>query len=132
MTAWTPPRLRADVLTVEITPQQANVLSGMCCGHTNQQIARRMDLSIWTVKTYAARLYAALDARDRAHAVALVLSGQVSVVVANKNRDPRHAEDKRADLRFRADNGSAQQAGRAGVGAPGLPALTPERPRRLA
>ena len=82
MTApWTPPTLRAEPCEVVITPQQANVLSGMACGHTNRQIARKLGLSEWTVKTHVHRLYAALGSRDRAHAVALVLSGQVQVQV---------------------------------------------------
>jgi DNA-binding NarL/FixJ family response regulator len=78
---WTPPTLRAEPCEVVITPQQANVLSGICCGHTNRQIGTRLRISEHTVKCHVRALYAALGSRDRAHAVALVLSGQVQVQV---------------------------------------------------
>ena len=78
---WVPPVLRGEPCEVVITPQQANVLSGIACGHTNRQIARKLGIAENTVKIHVRRLYALLSARDRAHAVALVLSGQVQVQV---------------------------------------------------
>lgn len=86
MTPWTPPVLRDEPWEVVITPQQANVLSGMACGHTNRQIATRLGISEDTVKTHVRRLYTSLAARDRAHAVALVLSGQAQVYVQPPRR----------------------------------------------
>lgn len=82
MTApWTPPVLRTEPVEVVITPQQANVLSGLCCGHTYEQIGRRIGVARNTVLTHVKCLYLALGARNAAHAVALTCSGQVRAVV---------------------------------------------------
>src|SRR5207253_244299 len=64
---WVPPVLRGEPCEVVITPQQANVLSGIACGHTNRQIARKLGIAENTVKIHVRRLYALLSARDRAH-----------------------------------------------------------------
>ena len=77
--AWQPPRLTTGRTVASITPRQADVLTGLAHGLTNLQIARRLYLSEQTVKTHAKALYRALGARDRAHAVALTVSGQVVV-----------------------------------------------------
>jgi len=42
----------------------------MSKGRSNGEIGRQLALSEDTVKTHARRLFAKLDARDRAHAVA--------------------------------------------------------------
>lgn len=80
MTTWRPPPL-APTRDVQITERQAHVLTGMCCGYSNRQIGRHLGLTETTVKTHAKRLFVALGARDRAHAVALSVSGQVAITV---------------------------------------------------
>jgi excisionase family DNA binding protein len=79
---WTPPTLRAEPCEVTLTAQQANVLAGMCCGHSNATIGARLHITEDSVKTVARRLFVKLGARSRAHAVALACSGQVTVLVA--------------------------------------------------
>lgn len=80
-TPWTLPRLLNTPTVAVLTPRQADVLAGICWGHTNQQIGARLGLSVETVKTHAKGLYRAMNANDRAHAAALAASGQLTVVV---------------------------------------------------
>jgi DNA-binding NarL/FixJ family response regulator len=83
---WRPPLLVVSPATVHISPQQANVLSGLCRGPGMHRIATDMGVSIDTAKTHAKRLYRALDATCAAHAVALACSGQVHLVVTDERR----------------------------------------------
>jgi DNA-binding NarL/FixJ family response regulator len=78
---WRAPRLAGLPRTVVITCRQADVLAGICHGHTNAEIGRRLGVSEDTVKSHARLLFRALGARDRAHAAALACTGQVNVVV---------------------------------------------------
>jgi DNA-binding NarL/FixJ family response regulator len=74
---WQPPARPGPPRTAEITPQMAVVLSLLCLGLNNREIARRLFVTVDTVKTHMRRLYAAIGARDRVDAVGLALSGQV-------------------------------------------------------
>jgi DNA-binding NarL/FixJ family response regulator len=56
-----------------ITKRQRQILQLMADGHSTATIARRLGLSTETVKTHTKRLLARLEARDRAHAVAIAL-----------------------------------------------------------
>jgi DNA-binding NarL/FixJ family response regulator len=56
-----------------LTERELQILVGMSRGHSNAQIGRHLFLSEDTVKTHARRMFDKLDARDRAHAVALGL-----------------------------------------------------------
>lgn len=76
---WEPPRLTDTPVTAVLTPRQADVLTAICHGLSNAQIGRRLYVSEETVRTHCKRLYRAMKANDRAHAVALALSGQVQV-----------------------------------------------------
>lgn len=84
MTPWTPPNLLdAHPTTVAVlTPRQAQILEGMCRGLTNQQIGNELYLGVESVKTYARRLFRALQARDRCHAVAL--ASQLTIVIKER------------------------------------------------
>lgn len=53
-----------------LTPREVEVLALIAQGHSNQQIADRLFLSINSVKTYVRTAYAKIGARSRAHAVA--------------------------------------------------------------
>jgi DNA-binding NarL/FixJ family response regulator len=70
--------------TAVITARQADVLTGLCEGLSNGDIGARLYITEDTVKTHVRRLLPVLGARSRCHAVALVLTGQVQVLV----RDP--------------------------------------------
>ena len=53
--------------------RELQVLRGMSAGRSNGEIGRELFLSEDTIKTHARRLFVKLGARDRAHAVLLVL-----------------------------------------------------------
>ena len=79
---WLPPILRdPNDGEIVISPRMAQVLSGMAEGLSNRQIGSRLFLSEQTIKTHAKRLFLAIGAKDRAHAVAIAMSGQVKVLV---------------------------------------------------
>lgn len=78
---WTPPTLITPGAVASITARQADVLAGICRGHSNKQIGERLFMAEESVKTLVRRLLPELGARNRAHAAALVCSGQVVVQV---------------------------------------------------
>jgi DNA-binding NarL/FixJ family response regulator len=49
------------------------VLGGVMQGESNEEIARRLFVSRQTIKTHMANVLRKLEARDRAHAVAIAL-----------------------------------------------------------
>lgn len=65
--------LRGDAPPV-LSAREATVLTGAAQGLTNGQIARRMGIGEATVKTYLARTFEKLGARDRTSAVAAALA----------------------------------------------------------
>ncbi|WP_066514573.1 helix-turn-helix transcriptional regulator [Curtobacterium ammoniigenes] len=67
----TPDRLRERFPSV--TRREADVLALIARGQSNDEIARNLFVSVPTVKSHVNALFAKLSARDRAHAVALVL-----------------------------------------------------------
>lgn len=79
MTPWHPPRLLDRPTVVVLTPRQAQILEGICRGLTNQQIGNELYLGLESVKTYAGRMFRAMNARDRCHAAAL--ASQLTIVV---------------------------------------------------
>jgi DNA-binding NarL/FixJ family response regulator len=61
-----------------LTAREAEIVSAMAMGRTNAEIAHCLGVSTDTVKTHARRIFSRLDARDRAHAVAIALrEGQI-------------------------------------------------------
>ena len=62
---------RAD--QAALTERELDVLTGMCDGKSNADIARSLYVSEDTVKTHARRLFRKLGATDRAHAVAIAI-----------------------------------------------------------
>ncbi|MEV0963291.1 helix-turn-helix transcriptional regulator [Streptomyces sp. NPDC049910] len=56
---------------IHLPKRQIQVLGGAAAGLTNEQIGKILGISPETVARYLARAFTRLDARDRAHAVAL-------------------------------------------------------------
>jgi ATP/maltotriose-dependent transcriptional regulator MalT len=57
------------VASLGISPRELVVLKELAAGHSNKQIARRLEVSPNTVKTHLARLYEKLGAQRRTDAV---------------------------------------------------------------
>lgn len=60
------PQARASL---RISPAELNVLRELAAGHSNKEIAARLDISPNTVKTHVARLFDKLGARRRTEAI---------------------------------------------------------------
>ena len=56
-----------------LTKRQREILQLIADGHSTARVAKRLGLSSETVKTHSKQLLARLEARDRAHAVAIGL-----------------------------------------------------------
>jgi DNA-binding NarL/FixJ family response regulator len=56
-----------------LSPREVEVLGGVMQGESNEEIARRLFVSRQTIKTHMANVLRKLEARDRAHAVAIAL-----------------------------------------------------------
>jgi DNA-binding NarL/FixJ family response regulator len=52
-----------------LTDREREVLRGVAAGLSNDQVARKLHLSVTTVKTHLARVFTKVGARDRAQAV---------------------------------------------------------------
>lgn len=78
---WHAPTLLPVPYAVSITERQADVLAGICHGHSNKEIGQRLFMAEDSIKTLVRRMLPELGARTRAHAAALVCSGQVVVHV---------------------------------------------------
>ena len=59
----------AAVTSLGISPRELTVLRELAAGHSNKEIARRLEVSPNTVKTHIARLYEKLGAVRRTDAV---------------------------------------------------------------
>jgi len=57
----------------EISPRERAVLEKAAAGERNKEIADHMGITEATVKVFMARIFAKLDARDRAHAVVIAI-----------------------------------------------------------
>lgn len=60
-----------------LTKRQREVLQLFADGHSTDEAARRLGLSIETVRTHARATLPRLEARDRAHAIAIALRAQM-------------------------------------------------------
>jgi two-component system, NarL family, response regulator len=60
-------------MTCELTMKEVEVLTLAAVGCTDRDIAAQLHLSAETVKSYMKRILGRLGARNRAHAVAMVL-----------------------------------------------------------
>ena len=78
---WRAPRSTNPTRIVHLSPRQADVLTGIALGLSNQDIADRLHLGLETVRTHIKTLFAELWADNRTDAVRLVYTGEVEVVV---------------------------------------------------
>lgn len=76
---WYPPVPQGEIRTVALPPMQCNILSSLCEGKSNAMIAEEWGIAEDTVKTHLKRAFGVLGARDRVHAVTLVLTEMVVV-----------------------------------------------------
>ncbi len=76
---WKPAPFVGQPLLIDLPPMLVNVLDSLCEGKSNKQIGTDWGISEDTVKTHLKRLFGALGAADRLHAVVLALSGSVDV-----------------------------------------------------
>ncbi|MGE3858311.1 MAG: helix-turn-helix transcriptional regulator [Dehalococcoidia bacterium] len=70
--------------TAEVRPLSARereVLACLCDGDSNDEIARRLSLSVKTVEVHLARVYLKLGVRNRTQAVALTLAPRMEAPV---------------------------------------------------
>ncbi|WP_162145943.1 response regulator transcription factor [Glycomyces tenuis] len=67
------PRRRSQPTGATLTQREFQVLAAMSEGKSNAEIGGDLFISEETVKTHAKRMYRKLDARDRAHAVAIAM-----------------------------------------------------------
>lgn len=79
MDRWRPTPHTGRPRIVALSPMLVNVLDSLCEGKPNAAIAEDWGISEDTVKTHLKRLFRALGARDRVHAVVLVLAAAVDV-----------------------------------------------------
>ena len=83
---WTPPRLAHGPRCVLVSEGMADALDGLCRGWTAARLGAWLGISENTAKTHLKRLYVRLGAHDRAHAVALVLTGTVQPYVREREQ----------------------------------------------
>jgi DNA-binding NarL/FixJ family response regulator len=62
---------------VSITRRQRQILQLFADGHSTDEVAKRLGLSLETVRTHARASLPRLGARDRAHAVAIAMRGSL-------------------------------------------------------
>src|ERR1044072_8712318 len=60
-------------MTTELSSRELEIVMEAAAGLTDKEIAKRLDLSIASVRTYWERLRLKLDATNRGHAIALAL-----------------------------------------------------------
>lgn len=57
--------LKAEVInTIDLTPRECEVLALLCEGQVDKAIARRLAISLYTVKDHLDNLYSKLDVRE--------------------------------------------------------------------
>jgi LuxR family maltose regulon positive regulatory protein len=54
----------------KLTPREAEVLRLVIAGHSNQAIAEKLVISVWTVKSHLTQIYSKLDVASRTQAIA--------------------------------------------------------------
>lgn len=58
-----------DQLPEALTPRELDLLTLLCEGHSNRELAARLHLSVNTIKTHLKNLYLKLDVKNRAETI---------------------------------------------------------------
>lgn len=66
-----------EAAEISITRRQRQILQLFADGHSTDEVAKRLGLSLETVRTHASASLPRLGARDRAHAVAIAMRGSL-------------------------------------------------------
>lgn len=66
---WQPPEVPVPREHANVTVRESEVLTGMCMGLSNHEIALRLFLAEETIKSHARSLYRALGVHSRTEAV---------------------------------------------------------------
>ncbi|MEO7197686.1 MAG: response regulator transcription factor [Solirubrobacterales bacterium] len=72
-----PAAARGGIADPAITRRQRQILQLFADGHSSDDVANRLGLSIQTVRTHARASLPRLGARDRAHAIAIAMRGSL-------------------------------------------------------
>jgi DNA-binding CsgD family transcriptional regulator len=57
----------------DLTPRELEVIELVANGYTLREVGEELGISYFTAKTHMARVLAKIDARDRAHAVKILM-----------------------------------------------------------
>lgn len=68
--------MKEQALRALLTPREIEILDAIGCGLTNKMIARRLEISLHTVKFHVESVFRKLGVRSRAEAVARALERQ--------------------------------------------------------
>ncbi len=63
--------------SARLSGRERDVLAGLACGHSTDQIGLMLTMSPHTVRTHLRNIMRKLEARTRAHAVAIAIGGGV-------------------------------------------------------
>jgi len=91
------PSMRKDMKRTgeALTPREIQVLNYVADGNTNKQIAYILGISGQTIKNHVSTIFNKLNAKDRAHAVAIAMRHDWLLV---KRKDEDVVADVQADL----------------------------------
>lgn len=78
---WVPPSIRTTVRQPRLTTPEADILSWLCRGASNRQMAQRLALTEATVERRVLAVLSKLGVPTRNQAVALAMSRQIQVMV---------------------------------------------------
>jgi DNA-binding CsgD family transcriptional regulator len=90
--------------TPALTARQRTLLQFVAVGHTNAQIARRLNISEGTVRTHLKNIYQRLDVSNRTAAVTHALSDPDAITAATPGGPTPHRSSKQPTRRTRADS----------------------------
>ncbi len=58
---------------MKLTPRQRGILTFIACGYTDKEISQKLKISPRTIQVHIGAIFKKLNAKNRAHAVALYI-----------------------------------------------------------